>query len=188
LELIVTRLRQDGDIEDGISLNFLARNWPPAFKEWGTRAVRDAFFAISTISSGAESREIEGYDFRGMENGLLSYVGRKPDGTCAPFHWKSTLSPFDVELSDDMYIIQRETAESYRPAPPLRHQAISPHFLPSQHSGLRREHLSRDSRLVLLNHIQHRLRDSAGSLERRGATAKMDEFLHESALKIRYAE
>jgi len=27
MELIVTRLRQDGDIEDGISPNFLARNW-----------------------------------------------------------------------------------------------------------------------------------------------------------------
>jgi len=26
-------LRQDGDLETGISPNFLIRNWPPAFKE-----------------------------------------------------------------------------------------------------------------------------------------------------------
>jgi len=34
LELVLDRLRQDGDIEEAVSPNFLARNWPPAFKEW----------------------------------------------------------------------------------------------------------------------------------------------------------
>jgi hypothetical protein len=43
----------------------------------------------------------------------LGYVGKKPDGSYAPFHWKSSLAAFDVELSDDMYIIQRATAEAY---------------------------------------------------------------------------
>jgi hypothetical protein len=114
IELIVTRLRQDGDIEDGISPNFLARNWPPAFKEWSTRAVRDAFFASPQFPRLLNPESLKDTISRGVENGLLAYVGRKPDGAYAPFHWKSTLSPFDVELSDDMYIIQRETAESYR--------------------------------------------------------------------------
>jgi hypothetical protein len=44
---------------------------------------------------------------------MLGYVGKKPDGSYAPFHWKSSLTPFDVELSEDMYIIQRATAEAY---------------------------------------------------------------------------
>src|SRR5262249_45168145 len=43
--LILNRLRQDGDVEDGVSPNFLIRNWSPAFTEWSTKAVRDAFFA-----------------------------------------------------------------------------------------------------------------------------------------------
>ncbi|PYK80208.1 MAG: hypothetical protein DME37_07480 [Verrucomicrobia bacterium] len=34
--LVMDRLRQDGDLETGISPNFLIRNWPPAFKEWST--------------------------------------------------------------------------------------------------------------------------------------------------------
>src|SRR5439155_5025089 len=42
---ILNRLRQDGDIEEAVSPNFLSRNWPPAFKEWSTKSVRDAFFA-----------------------------------------------------------------------------------------------------------------------------------------------
>lgn len=43
--LILNRLRQDGDLEEGISPNYLVRNWPPAFKEWSIKSVRDAFFA-----------------------------------------------------------------------------------------------------------------------------------------------
>jgi hypothetical protein len=46
VSLIVTRLSSDGDLETkGISPSFLIRNWPPAFKEWSTKSVRDAFFA-----------------------------------------------------------------------------------------------------------------------------------------------
>jgi hypothetical protein len=45
-QLIVERLMQEGDIEDkGVSPNFLIRNWPPAFREWNTKLVRNAFFA-----------------------------------------------------------------------------------------------------------------------------------------------
>ena len=35
--LVMGGLRQDGDLETGISPNFLIRNWPPAFKELVTK-------------------------------------------------------------------------------------------------------------------------------------------------------
>jgi hypothetical protein len=44
---------------------------------------------------------------------MLGYVGKKPDGSYAPFHWKSSLSILDIELSDETYILQKETAEAY---------------------------------------------------------------------------
>ena len=47
---------------------------------------------------------------------MLGYVGKKPDGSYAPFHWKSSLSILDVEISDETYIIQAETAEAYAAA------------------------------------------------------------------------
>src|SRR5205814_5572298 len=44
--LILHKLRQDGEVtKDSPSPNLLARNWPPAFTEWSTKSVRDAFFA-----------------------------------------------------------------------------------------------------------------------------------------------
>ena len=114
IELVLNRLRQDGDIEDAVSPNFLARNWPPAFKEWSTRAVRDAFFASPQFPRLLNPDSIKDTIARGVENGMLGYVGKRPDGSYSPFHWNSSLSFQDVEISDEIFLIQRETAEAYK--------------------------------------------------------------------------
>lgn len=131
VDLILNRLRQDGDIEEAVSPNFLSRNWPPAFKEWSTKAVRDAFFASPQFPRLLNSESLKDTIARGVENGMLGYVGKKPDGAYSPFHWKSSLTAFDVELSDDMYLIQKETAEAYAagkttPAPTPQPQPTPP--------------------------------------------------------------
>lgn len=113
LDLIVTRLREDGDITEAVSPNFLARNWPPAFVEWSTRAVRDAFFASPMFPRLLNPESLKDTIVRGVENGIIGFVGKKPDGSYSPFHWKTNLSLLDAEFSDQMYIIQAETAEKY---------------------------------------------------------------------------
>jgi hypothetical protein len=114
-QLIIERLGQAGDIEDkGVSPNFLVRNWPPAFKEWNTRSVRDAFFASPQFPRLLNPDSIKDTIARGVENGMLGYVGKKVDGSYAPFHWNSSLPSQDVEVSDDVFLIQRETAEAYK--------------------------------------------------------------------------
>ncbi len=114
-QLIIERLVQAGDIEDkGVSPNFLIRNWPPAFKEWNTRSVRDAFFASPQFPRLLNPDSIKDTIARGVGNGMLGYVGKKADGSYAPFHWNSSLAPQDVEISDDVFLIQRELAEAYK--------------------------------------------------------------------------
>jgi hypothetical protein len=115
-ELIVERLRQDGDLESAISPDFLVRNWPPAFKEWSTKSVRDTFFASPQFPRLLNPDSLKDTIARGVGNQILGYVGKKPDGTYAPFHWKSSLSILDVEISADMYIIQADTAKAYATA------------------------------------------------------------------------
>jgi hypothetical protein len=112
-ELMVQRLEQEGDAEKGVSPNFLTRNWPPAFKEWSTKSARDAFFASPQFPRLLNPDSIKDTITRGVENGMLGYVGKKPDGAYAPFHWKSSVALQDVEISDDMFIVQKETAEAY---------------------------------------------------------------------------
>jgi hypothetical protein len=114
-QLIIERLGQAGDIEDkGVSPNFLVRNWPPAFKEWNTKSVRDAFFASPQFPRLLDPDSIKETIARGVENGMLGYVGKKADDSYAPFHWNSSLPSHDVEISDDVFLIQRELAEAYK--------------------------------------------------------------------------
>jgi hypothetical protein len=121
-QLIIERLGQAGDIEDkGVSPNFLVRKWPPAFKEWSTKSVRDAFFASPQFPRLLDPDSIKDTIARGVENGMLGYVGKKADGKYEPFHWKSSLLSQDVEISDDVFLIERELAEAYeadRVSPP----------------------------------------------------------------------
>jgi uncharacterized protein DUF499 len=114
-QLIVERFVQSGDIEDkGVSPNFLVRNWPPAFKEWSTKSVRNVFFASPQFPRLLNPDSIKDTIVRGVENGMLGYVGKKADGSYAPFHWNSSLLAQDVEISEDVFLIQREVAEAYK--------------------------------------------------------------------------
>jgi len=113
INLIVTRLRQTDEIADGISPNTLTRNWSPAFTEWSTKAIRDAFFASPLFPRLLNAEVIKETVARGVANGLLAYVGKAGDGAYQPFHYNTLLSAGDVEISDDMFVITRETAEAY---------------------------------------------------------------------------
>ena len=111
----LNRLKQDGDIEEIISPNFLTRNWPPIYKgkEWSTKAARDAFFASPLFPKLLNADTIKNTISRGVVEGFLAYVGKSPDGSYQPIFFKKELSPYSVEISDDMYLIEKQTAEEY---------------------------------------------------------------------------
>lgn len=53
---------------------------------------------------------------RGVQDGLLAYVGKSRDGKYMPFLFERSVDPADVEISDETFIITRETALAYREA------------------------------------------------------------------------
>jgi hypothetical protein len=130
VSLIVTRLSSDGDLETkGISPSFLIRNWPPAFKEWSTKSVRDAFFAAPQFPRLTNPEVLKETISRGVGNGLLAYVGKTASGEYKPFYFNKALMTADVELSDDMFIITKEVAEAYlkgRATPPPAVPPVDP--------------------------------------------------------------
>jgi hypothetical protein len=112
---ILVRLSSDGDIETkGISPAFLLRNWPPAFKEWSTKSVRDAFFASPQFPRLTNPDVLKDTISRGVGNGLLAYLSKAPSGDYKPFWFNQALMTADVEFSDDMFIVTKETAEAYQ--------------------------------------------------------------------------
>jgi hypothetical protein len=108
----IQRLLTDGDIEKGVGHQFLARNWPPAIIEWSTKQVRDVFYASPRFPRLLNSESIRDTISRGVGEGLFAYVGKSVDGY-DPFIFKQTLLPVEIEISDDVYLIIRATAEDY---------------------------------------------------------------------------
>jgi hypothetical protein len=110
---IFNRLSADGDVEKGVSPNFLGRNWPPAFKDWPTKSVRDAFYASPVFPRLLNAATIKETIARGVESGMLAYVGKGASGKYQPFAFGQSVNPADIEFSDDMFVIPAETARAY---------------------------------------------------------------------------
>jgi hypothetical protein len=123
--LIVDRLRHDGDIETGVSPNFLVRNWPPAFKEWSTKSVRDTFFASPQFPRLLNGDSVKDTIARGVSSGIIGYVGKAGD-SYKPFVFASSLAADEVEISDDMFIITAEEAKKHIEPPRLAALTIQP--------------------------------------------------------------
>lgn len=110
--LILNRLRQDGDLEEGISPNYLTRNWPPAFKEWSTKSVRDAFFASPQFPRLLNGDVVRDTIAKGVTNGQLAYVGKGKKGY-DPFLYAKSIAAAEVEISEQMFIVMKDVAEEY---------------------------------------------------------------------------
>lgn len=110
-DLILSKLKRDDLAVESISPKFLVRNWP-AFKEWSTKAVRDAFFASPKLPRLSNPDSIKETIARGVSGGVLGYVGKVGE-KYEPFLYKEGISVGDVEISEDMFIITSETAEEY---------------------------------------------------------------------------
>lgn len=114
VEFILNRLRQDDEVLQTVSPNFLVRNWPPAFVEWSTKSVRDAFYASPLFPRLQNPDLIKSTISSGVSGGVLAYVGKTTDGRYEPFEFETGFAANQVEISDDVFIVAKETAEKYR--------------------------------------------------------------------------
>ncbi|HYV39720.1 MAG TPA: DUF499 domain-containing protein [Gemmataceae bacterium] len=122
---VLTRLRNDGDVEPGVSPTFLVRHWP-AFAEWTTKAVREAFFASPTFPRLTNADSVKETIARGVENSVLAYVGKGKGGRYKPFHFGTSLNPADVEISDEMFVITADEAKKHIEPPRMATLVVAP--------------------------------------------------------------
>jgi len=111
--LILGRLQQEDLVVDGVSPNFLVRNWPPALPEWSTKAVRDAFFASPKFPRLLNPDTVKQTICRGVEAGMIAYVVKEPGGKYEPFVFRQSLREADLEVTDDVFLILKDDAEAY---------------------------------------------------------------------------
>jgi hypothetical protein len=110
---ILNTLSTLGDVEKGVGPNALIKHWPPAFTEWSTKALRDAFYASPVFPRVLNAESIKATICRGVESGLLAYVGKNAAGQYQPLFFNQPLNAAEVEFSDDMYVVSAETARAF---------------------------------------------------------------------------
>ncbi len=113
VELIINRLRVDGDVVDVVSPRFLVRNWSGAFQEWSTKSVRDVFFASPVFPRLLKGDVVKDVIARGVKDGILALVGKAAGDRYEPFEFKTDLAANQIEISEDLFIIKAEVAEAY---------------------------------------------------------------------------
>lgn len=106
------RLKDEGDVQESISPNFLVRNWSPVYDEWSVKSVRDAFFASPLFPKLLSGDSIKQTIANGVSNGQFAYVIKSGD-KYEPFRFKQGLMAGEVEIADDVYILKKELAEKY---------------------------------------------------------------------------
>jgi hypothetical protein len=116
VQFLLNHLKQADEIQSGISPNFLVRNWPPAFTEWSTRLVRDAFYASPKFPRLLNPDALKNTIVRGVHDGLLAYVGKTSNGKYQPFIFEREMQFEDVEISDETFLITQETAKAHKEA------------------------------------------------------------------------
>jgi hypothetical protein len=114
VQFLLNHLRQADEIQSGISPNFLVRNWSPAFKEWSTRAIRDAFYSSPVFPRLLNPDALRETIARGVQGGVVAYVGKVSGNKYEPFAFEQTLAADEIEISDETFLIKHDTARAYR--------------------------------------------------------------------------
>ena len=111
--LILERLQQEDLVVDGVSPNFVVRNWPPALPEWSTKALRDTFFASPKFPRLLSPDAVKQTISRGVEAGMMAYVVKKPSGKYEPFLFRQGFGEGELEVAEDVFLITKDAAEAY---------------------------------------------------------------------------
>jgi hypothetical protein len=110
---MLLQLQQRDELTSAVGPAFLVRNWPPAFVEWPTRSVRDAFFASPRFPRLQRPDILKETIAKGIAEGVLAYVGKTASDGYEPMIFRQQIAPADVDISDDVFIITAETATAY---------------------------------------------------------------------------
>jgi hypothetical protein len=110
---VINRLVTADEMTKAPSPNLLLRYWPPAFTEWNTKAVRDAFYASPLLPRVLGADALKDTISRGVSDGRLAYASKNADGAYGDFVFGRELSALEVEFSEGVVLLRKDDAEKY---------------------------------------------------------------------------
>jgi hypothetical protein len=128
VELILNRLRERDEITETVGASKLVKSWPPALKEWTTKAARDAFFASPSLPRLLKPEAIKRTIADGVNQRLIAYAGKTSGGGYDPliFEPDTGLVESDIEISDDMVLLRAEDARMHQEPARLTRLEVHP--------------------------------------------------------------
>jgi hypothetical protein len=88
--------------------------------------VREAFFASPLFPRLLNGDSVKETIARGVENGVLAYVGKGKGSRYEPFHFGASLDPAEVEISDEMFVLTADEAKKHVEPPRLTTLTVAP--------------------------------------------------------------
>lgn len=125
IDVYLNRLLQDGEITEEVNPNYLVRNWPPAFTQWTTKQIRDAFFSSPLFPKLKTALSIQNTISKGVANGLIGYC-QIQSGKAGNVVLGKTIDPNEIEISDDVAILRAEDARKYEEPRVLKRILLTP--------------------------------------------------------------
>jgi hypothetical protein len=168
-KFILSELRRIDEIAKDYMPRKLVQNWAGAFTEWNTRAVRDAFYASPVFPRLLYTDAVKETIARGVEEGQIAYVIKGSGGEYSTFAYKKRISPSEIEISDDTYIIKSDEAEKRQKPPELLKILLTPertYLQPGQKQTFSVKGLDQFGRDFIINEIEWSA--TGGNIERDG--------------------
>ena len=111
-ELIINRLSSQDEITQAVGPSKLIKYWPPALKEWTTKAARDAFFSSPALPRLLKPDAIKKTIADGVNQKLIAYAGKTASGSYEPFVFEpsSGVDESDIEISDEFVLLRAKDA------------------------------------------------------------------------------
>ena len=139
-ELILNRLIKDDEVTDAVGANRLLKYWPPAFTEWSTKALRDAFFSSPLLPRLIRGDVVKRSIAAGVSQGLLGYAHRDASGRLVLIKFNEDLPEHEVEIADDVFILKAQDAQRLLEPPRVAQLSLRPDHLvlqPGEHVKLK---------------------------------------------------
>lgn len=120
--IIVTRLKQEGILEETISPDFLVRHWPPAHKEgWNTRAIHEIFYASPLFPRLLNPEALRDTIARGVREGKFAYKIQPEQGSAHIIFQDPNFTANVVEFSEEVLLLK-----DYVPSQEQEHKPLEP--------------------------------------------------------------
>ena len=124
-ELIVNELTRVDEVTSNVGVTRLVNSWQGVTPEWSTKAARDAFYASPKLPRPLDPDFIKATISRGVCDGELGYAHKGGDHFVLD-RFGESMSEFEVEIADDMFIFRKEDAQKLLEPPHAAGLRISP--------------------------------------------------------------